>query len=250
MSWVAMVLLPVVSATDIPDCPHALCQKMEDRVQSIGVMLRTVSDKESADRAAQELRPMMQQMQNLMQHLARMPQSTPDSVREIATSMRCLMHATQMLLPTIQRIHEVNAYGSEELMRVFIEFKFATDGAGMSATATTRSETEIAYAEWAEALEDVVFLLRHIRDDKTLNDTLVILDNAVDYLEDCRKVGYQLLHRGRTPVITDSDLPVIQRLRQFRENLTQECIRLKAADYCNSSQLQELVERCMNQQKD
>ena len=125
-------------------------------------LLRTVSDRQSGEDAASQLRAKMEYLRQTMEQLSRFPLHSAEDARMLERTMRDLMHITQGYIPVVRRLVEVNAYGSEGLMALFQFYKMT----GHGATASDREESSLTRAchEWCDSLDDALYTLRRVQD--------------------------------------------------------------------------------------
>lgn len=170
-----------------------VCTELLDQARQIDRILRSVSDRESADKAADELKVLLDRMQSLCCQLETLPVSTPEGARMLSESMRTLTHIFQGYIPVVERLMEVNAYGSEMLVNVFHLYK-VRDGYG-----TVRSQEEspcvLAWQELADYLEVVLYHVRKLNTAEDVNQQMPGIHEAVQRLEHrlqtLRSDGYQ-----------------------------------------------------------
>ena len=100
MMAAAMLLpLPVTVADaeapseELQRCP--VCTELLNQARQIDRILRSVSDRESADKAADELKVLFDRMQGVCCQLETLPVSTPEDARMLSDSMRTLTHIFQ-----------------------------------------------------------------------------------------------------------------------------------------------------------
>jgi hypothetical protein len=116
-----LLALPVaVGEVESAATPADVCRRMVETTHEIGRLLRTVSDQESGRKVAGELKLLLEYMQRETGRLSQLPISSAEAARELEQAMRDLMHITQGYMPVVQRLNEVNAYGAEELMQLFL----------------------------------------------------------------------------------------------------------------------------------
>ena len=183
----AAMLLPLsVTAADaevpsevVQPCP--VCNELLDLSRQIDRILRSVSDRESADKAADELTGLFERMQNLCCQLETLPVSTPEDARMLSDSMRTLTHIFQSYIPIVERLMEVNAYGSEKLVNVFNLYK-VRDGYG-AGQPQEESPRVLAWQEVADSLEVVLYHVRKLKTAEEVNHQMPRLREAVQRVE-------------------------------------------------------------------
>lgn len=129
-----LVALPVVgqqptaalSEIPVPSMQQSqtdTCKALVQRAREVERLLRTVGDRESADAAAQQLHIHLEEMKKGFAHLEKQPLANEEEARAVAMEIRSLAHVMQGTMPVLQMLREVNAYGSEALINVFLLYK-------------------------------------------------------------------------------------------------------------------------------
>lgn len=162
----------------------AVCRELAARTAAVERQLLSVTDRESADRAASVLETEFAALQTALRGLAEHPQTEEAAQRELAQTMQRLMYITQRYLPVVQRLEEVNAYGSDALITVLHRYKQCSPRHEEGTVQETPLER--AYTDWAEAAEDVLYLLRQVQDEADAEETALTLPLAVEHLQQCR----------------------------------------------------------------
>lgn len=160
------------------------CRVLVERTAAVERQLLAVSDRESADCAAAALETEFAALQTALRGLAEHPQTEEAAQQELAQTMQRLLYITQRYLPVVQRLEEVNAYGSEALISVLHRYKQSAPRHEEGAVQETPLER--AYTDWAEAAEDVLYLLRQVQDEADAAETALTLPLAVEHLQQCR----------------------------------------------------------------
>ncbi len=243
----AAMLLPVpfagVEAVEVSQAAaelltsRAVCEALLEQAQRVDRLLRTVSDRESAEKVAGELGSALDNMQQLCRRLENTPVENPEEARELAASMRSLTHVFQGYMPVVERLMEVNAYGSERLVNVFHLYKvlegYRTDFPRQD------SPRLMAYQEWADAVEFVLYHVRKLRAEADMTVLMPNIREAGARAERCRKEA--AAGEG------DADCDAIQAVRKHLENLRMELqterMRLSNAGLL-SSELSDLLHHC------
>lgn len=240
MMAAAMLLpLPVTPADaeapsrEVQSCP--VCTELLELAQQVDRILRSVSDRESADKAAGELKGLLDRMQNLCSQLEKIPVSTPEDARTLSDSMRTLTHIFQSYIPVVERLMEVNAYGSEQLVNVFHLYK-VRDGytAGQSQEESPRFQ---AWQEVADSLDEVLYHVRKLNTAEDVNQRMPQLREAVQRAE-------QRLQVTRADAFLQ-DMPISCRtqLSTLYQELRDEMSRLSELGLL-TSELSHLLKRC------
>lgn len=195
------------------------CRELVERTAAVERQLLSVSDRESADRAAAALETEFAALQRTLRALAEQPQTEEPAQRELADTMQRLLYMTQRYLPVVQRLEEVNAYGSDALITVLHRYKQSAPR--HEETAETPSVR--AYTEWAEAAEDVLYLLRQVQDAADAEETALTLPLAVEHLQQCR---LRALSLGAAPDAAARRSAAVKTLPRLRAELHTEHTRL------------------------
>ena len=217
--------------------PQSVCDELLVQAQQVDRILRSVSDRESADSAAVVLRQHLDRMQQLCGQLEKMPVENPEEARELAAAMRGLTHVFQGYIPVVERLMEVNAYGSENLVNVFHLYK-VREGY-RSESNQQDSPGLLSYQEWVEALE---YLLYHVRKLRTPEDWETLrpdITEAAARVDRCRKAA----ENTGCEEVSDSFKSVLRQLDSLLRELREEQNRLSAAGLLCGS-LAELLDGC------
>ncbi|MBQ8517824.1 MAG: hypothetical protein IJ498_09630 [Akkermansia sp.] len=239
----AAMLLPLsVSAgrADVPSeavqsCP--VCTELLEQAQQIDRILRSVSDRESADKAADELKKLFDRMQSLCGQLEKLPVSTPEAARMLSDSMRTLTHIFQSYIPVVERLMEVNAYGSEKLVNVFNLYKVRE---GYVAERPQEDSTEVLIRqEWSEALEEILYLVRKLNSSEEIRLRLEQIEQKVKKVELCRQSALS------AEPMTSREMSERSRVQldSLHRELSAERSRLHAAGLL-TKELEDLLNRC------
>lgn len=207
---------------------------------SVERLLRSVSDKESADRAAVGLRTEFEAMKAGLEKLAAKGAENPAEMQELARTMRRLTYMTQAYIPIIKRLDEVNAYGSEELMTVLHLYKQAA-GTPVAPPAPD-SPVLAAYTDWEDALSDVLYHLRKVQSPATAESSMKPLQESLRCL--------QAAHFGVQPFcgvpLSEPEqrelAPLLKQMEKQRAAFHAEKDRLHAARFYNNPDLPALLE--------
>lgn len=159
----------------------SVCTELLEQSRQIDRILRSVSDRESADKAADELKVLFDRMQGLCGQLETLPVSTPEDARMLSDSMRTLTHIFQSYIPVVERLMEVNAYGSEKLVNVFHLYK-VRDGYG-TGQPQEESPRVLAWQEVVDSLEVVLYHVRKLNTADAVNQQMPRLREAVQRVE-------------------------------------------------------------------
>lgn len=180
LAAVGWLVGPVAAAPAAP-CRHEAAHELVLHTAAVERLLRSVSDKESADRAAKGLRSEFEAMKAGLERLAAQGAENPADMQELSRTMRRLTYMTQSYIPIIKRLDEVNAYGSEELLTVLHLYKQAA-GTPVVAPATD-SPVLTAYTDWEDALSDVLYHLRKVQSPAAAASSLHPLQESLRCLQ-------------------------------------------------------------------
>lgn len=214
-----------------------VCDELLVQAQQVERILRSVSDRESADKAAEELRGHLDRMQQLCCHLEKMPMESPEASRQLAASMRSLTHVFQGYIPVVERLMEVNAYGSDSLVNVFNLYK-VRDGYRADSS-SQESPCLISFQEWADSLEYLLYHVRKLRAAEDIERLWPEIEEAGLRVERCRKAVEAI----RSEADADTVEQVSQHLKSLFRELRDEQKRLYDTGILTDS-LGELLNRC------
>ena len=239
-----LLALPVaVGQMETAVTPAGVCRSMIETTHEIGRLLRTVSDQESGRKVAGELKTLLEYMHRETAHLSQLPITSAEAARELEQAMRDLMHITQGYMPVVQRLNEVNAYGAEELMQVFLFYKMNSPS---SLAGDRRDETPLvrSYGEWGDSLDDVLYLLRRVMDADSAGSVMQDLPAAVQRMEE-RALRVIRLRENMTPQQLETERLPLERVESLRKELVAELNRLQAEKCYGVAGMQALLVRCL-----
>lgn len=219
-----------------------LCQRLQKEAKSIDALLHKVTDKASAEQAAQELQERMDRMNRQLKQLEELP-SDPSTAQTIATQMAALTHITQGFMPTIQRLIEVNAYGSDSLLGILHRYRASQEG-GASDEGEDLPQSRL-YEEMGDSLGDALYILRKTQDTATAK---AAASSVRDALSGIRNVKASLETLG--PATAEDQQETVrmarERLQALKDELRRETDRLREAGFYYDPDLplllQELIE--------
>lgn len=230
------------AADSLPDAAGAVttrtvCDELLTQAQQVDRLLRSVSDRESADKVAEELSGVLGNMQQLCRRLEMMPVETHEAARELAVSMRSLTHVFQGYMPVVERLMEVNAYGSDKLVNVFHLYKVHE---GYRAENPRRESPRlVSYQEWTDALEYLLYHVRKLRSAGELAASRSQIEEAVRRVEHCRRAAESAAEDGDADALSE----IRKQLEALRGELRDEQTRLSKSGLL-STELAELLNRC------
>ena len=226
-----------------------LCRRLVDESREVDRLLRTVSDRESGQAVAAQLRSKMEFLQQGAGQLSQMPLSGAEAARQLEQLMRDLMHVTQGYMPVVHRLVEVNAYGSDELLSLFQFYKMS---AAAAANAARSGESLVVRScnEWCDSIDDMLYQLRRVQDFATAQTVaggeLVSLIRRVERLAE--DVESQQL--GLSPQQLESEPLPKARLKFLQGELRNEVLRLLKAGCYGAAQLTPMLEACLKAARD
>ncbi len=235
--------LPVaVGQAECAERASDVCRRLVEKSREVDRLLRTVSDQESGNKVAAELKPLMEYMHREIGHLSQLPIESAEEARVVEQSMRDLMHITQGIMPVVQRLNEVNAYGAEELMQLFRFYKMSTPS---SLVSDRRDETPLArsYGEWGDSMDDVVYLLRRVSDAASAAVLMPDIQGAVQRMED-RAAQVERLQNEMNPHQMRAERLPMERMMRLNSELRAEVERLQKVQGYGAAGMGPLLERC------
>lgn len=220
-----------------------LCELLVSEEQRVEALLGTVVDKASANKAAEQLEQLFKTMSSRLQQLQSYPISGDDDALIIKTHMASLTRISQICLTTMRRLYEVNAYGSEQLMKVFRMY-----GVDTSTTSGVLQAEDLPYTELYNKLSDqvgnILFVLRKIKDNTAAAEAINTLREQAEQMEHTKRM-LTLLDPPRTDEQKEAVLPTMERLRHLREELLALRSDLQSVEGAAMAQLMDLLERIL-----
>ena len=248
--WAMCLLsaLPVFAAAP-QEGALELCRRLVEESREVDRLLRTVSDRESGQAAAAELRSKMEFLQQGAGKLSQMPLSGAEAARQLEQLMRDLMHITQGYMPVVHRLVEVNAYGSEDLIQVFQFYKISA-AAAASVTPSSDSLLVRRCNEWCDSLDDMLYILRRVQ---SLDSARAVVSGELSgVIARVNRIAGEVesLQLGLSPQQLESEPLPKARLRLLRGELRSEVLRLQKAGCYGAAQLTPLLEACLKAARD
>lgn len=242
--WVCPLCALPVAVGQVEGVANApdLCCRLVEKSREVDRLLRTVSDQESGNKAAAELKPMMEYLHREIGRLSQLPIESAEAARTLEQSMRDLMHITQGFMPVVQRLNEVNAYGAEELMQLFRFYKMNTPS---SLVSDRRDETPLVrnYGEWGDSMDDVVYLMRRVSDHDSAAALMPDIQGAVQRMED-RAAQVDRLQNEMNPHQMEAERLPMERMMRLNSELRAEVERLQKVQGYGVAGMKPLLERC------
>lgn len=155
-----LLLMPAVAAPVPGGKVGEICARITEHAKQMDHLLRTVSNRESADRAAVEFRAHAEAIRTLLGSLEQLSATERGGDSGLAEGMQQVTRIFQGFLPVLARIHEVNAYGSAELEEATRALIIEPRSQDSALDSLPRAR---AYSEMIDALDGIVFELRLIR---------------------------------------------------------------------------------------
>ena len=217
-----------------------VCRRLVNEAREVDRVLRTVSDRETGVAAAAELRRLMESLHKGADLLESLPMNRAEELRELEQLMRDLTHITQGYMPVVQRLNEVNAYGAEELMSLFVFYKMNAQPANGQ---TVETPLVREYAAWCDSIDDILYLLRRAQDAATAAAAVSKLSAACVKAER-KAVAVESLQHGLSPLQLESERVPAERLQRLRAELRSELRRLQSCACHGVTSLQELLPAC------
>lgn len=146
---------------------------------SVDRLLVEVTDKTGADAVAPQLETLLASMSRMLEELESYPFSHPQDVQALKKQMAALTYVSQSYQGTIQKLVELSAYGSEELMNVFRRYKLdSTRSVYASANMEDTPQMRL-YSDLADQVDDALYGLRKWeKGDHTEDIVLMLLEHA------------------------------------------------------------------------
>lgn len=218
------------------------CRELVQVSQEMYKLLSEVADKEGADRAAGVLREKLARMSELLRSLESFPFDQAQDTEALKSHMATLTHISQLNLDTMQRLAEVNAYGSEALMGIFNRYKVDSQAVKLL-DADDLPHTQL-YGELADALESAILTLRQVQDETSARGSLAELGALLRQVETTHN-KLSLLAPLHTDEQKEALRPVRERLMHISDELRGEAQRLQAEKCYRCAELDALLPRLL-----
>lgn len=222
----------------MPSPANALeaCNLALSRAREVDRTLRTVVDLESGKQAAEALSHTLRHMQMALAELEKLPPLSAGKSRELEQKMRDLTHLTQGYMPMVQRLVEVNAYGSEELIAVFHYYKLTVS----HHKSEEESPMNRACVELADMVEDVLFLLCHVQSAETASPA-----RLREFLPRLQQRRQAVAEQQNLNPHGFTRLAAWTRLQMLRRSLKREVERLRRNGAYGQAEFLLLAETCL-----
>lgn len=182
-------------------------------------LLNEITDKETAERSAELLEHKLAHMGEQLRALEQLPFRNEQDAEALKAHMATLTHISQGSLTSMQRLAEVNAYGSVKLQALFSHYKI--DAERYSLLQAEDMPHTLLYGEMADLLEDITYSLAHMQNAQDAEAALPKLRNALTAIARTHHMLSQLV-----PPTTDEQKEAV---RPTRERLQRVSGELKKA---------------------
>lgn len=227
------MVLPVIGATPpvaeaAAPAPHgapplsnmdALFLEIVDEARLIDRTLSQVTDKETADRSVELLEHMLIHMDEQLHALEQFSFRREQDAEALKAHMATLTHISQSYLATMRRLAEVNAYGSETLLALFIRYK--VDGEKLSLLQAEDMPHTQLYGELADAMEDIIYTLSRVKDPAAAAAALPRLQELLSAADRVHLTLVQLV-----PPSTSEQKDAVRPAKERIQNLFNELKRI------------------------
>lgn len=215
---------PVIAGQELEEAPppprmDAIFDAMVKEAQQISRLLAEVTDKESADRVAGMLEVMLAHMGENLRALEEYSFHQEQDAEALKRHMATLTHVSQSYYATMQKLSEVNVYGSAALTLVFQRYKM--DGEKLTHLQAEDLPHTSLYNELADTLEDALYCLNKVQDEASAAGAVPVLRDLQKKIDHTHHMLEQLV-----PPHTDEQKEVIRPVREQLRGVTTE---LKAA---------------------
>lgn len=220
-----------------------LCECLLEQARIIDRQLRSVTDLASADRAADELDSSINKMLYLLSRLEELTPADADESRRMMDKLNDLVRIAQNYTALISRIVEVNAYGSEKLMRVLETYKMLDFCVGSDTSTSSDSAHLAVFEEMGDCMDDVLYLIRKVKDKQSAQEAVKKLAPLVVRLEGQRRsIDAQpgLLSDSRSDALRRN----LQRIRRLQSELREQNERLRGKGYFEAPVLEVMIRDC------
>ena len=210
---------------------------VEEALQ-IDRILNDVTDKETADASAEMLARVLARMNDQLRTLEQFPLHREQDAEALRTHMVTLTRVSPSYLVTMQRLVEVNAYGSESLIAIFKQYN--VDGEKITRLQADDLPHTQLYGEQADALEDLIYVLDHVQSADSAARALPALNS----LHRAMQRTHDMLSKLVPPTTEEQKeavRPARERLRKLSTELRSAIERLQTAQCYGNSTLDALL---------
>lgn len=206
-------------------------------------MLSEVTDKETADRSADMLEEMLVHMDAHLRELEQYSFRHELEAEALKAHMTTLTHISQNYLSAMQRLAEVNAYGSENLLALFVRYK--VDGEKRSHLQAEDMPHTQLYGELADTVEDVIYTLSRVQSAEDARAALSRLQTLLGNMNRMHHMLAQLVPPS-TDEQKDAVRPARDKLRKLFKELQKATDRLQAAQSYGNKELDTLLPQILS----
>lgn len=217
----------------------AIFQEIVQDAHQIGVTLSGITDKESADAAVQPLEALLNDMSQRLRTLEETVSTRQGQDSEaLKAHMSTLTHFSQSALNTMQRLIEVNAYGSEKLMALFTHYKL--DGDKITHLQAEDMPHTQLYNELADRLEDALYTLGSIQDAASAANAVDEIREQLKVMERTRSM-LSLLAPPTTEEQREAVRPARERLQKISAEIKNTIDKLQSVRCYSCSELDAML---------
>lgn len=243
---------PPASAHEAPAMESAqleeLCPRLLELAHSVDFHLRQVTDRASAEKVASPLDQDMNEMLRILRQIEKLPPHTAAQAQLLASHMSDLTHLAQGYNTVVQRILEVNAYGSEALLQTLSKYK-VLDAGNPPRTDTLPADPRLGkLEEMGDCAEDILYLLSRIKNKEDARLAMQQLPRRIIRLDAIRE-QIRKLPPGLPSDQRDALEAGTRRLRQLHQNLESEYKRLQSTGYYDVPALEVVCRDCLSSLK-
>lgn len=215
---------------------EALCNKLIDEARRIDSILRGISDKASADKAAAELECCRVNMQAYLTGLETMPFDA-ETTHIITTQMTALTHITQGYMERVNELQQAGSFDSQ-LLTTQLNKLLADEGYTEEVEEPSESAPHAeTFAKMEHLLSEALYMLRKTQDTATAKDAASSLRDIVTEHEALLKS----LCESQEP--SDSETTPQAPTLPATEELSTEFERLQEAEFYGDPDLSMLLQR-------
>lgn len=209
--------------------------------ERVHALLGAVTDKESADGIVPEMEKVLADMEEKLHELEQYPFRSEKDAEVLSVNMATLTHVALSCLEDMQRLTEVNAYGSERLMGLFARYKLA--GSNLPLHADDLPHTQL-YNALADMLDDALYCLRNVNDEAGAAAAVAKLRPMLQALEVSHNMLVQLAP-PRTDEQREAIRPARERLQRLSTRLKEQTDRLQAEGCYRNAELNLILPRLL-----
>lgn len=209
---------------------ESLCNKLIEEARRIDNILRGVTDRDSADKAAAELEACRVNMQSLLSALEKMPFDA-ETTHIITTQMTALTHITQSYMGRVNELQQAEGFGSQ-LLVVQINKLLADEGYTEEDDTSGSDPLAPLYEKMQLLLSEALYMLRKTQDTATAKDAAAALRDIVTQHSELQKELNEAQETGAQG-----------NMLHLAEELETEFSRLQEAAFYGDPDLSALLQR-------